>query len=199
MDTEIPVSFPAGQLSSSIVRPEAVGRQILKGNVSPVHHTAQKEQFSIAYVRAVAAVAGYSVYVPSVDNESIDLGVSSGDIGRVQSPRLELQVKCTAVASLDEDSLRFEVKKKNYDDLRHPNLLVPRILVVVIVPEKLSDWSIHTEEALILRRCAYWVSMLGHPALSNNSSVTIGMPRRQVFSQHSLRHIMSLIAEGGKP
>jgi hypothetical protein len=164
-----------------------------------MHHTAQKEQFSIAYVRAVAALAGYSVYVPSVDNESVDIGISSGDDGKVRSPRLELQVKCTAMASLGEDILRFEVKKKNYDDLRHTNLLVPRALIVVVVPERLSDWSVHTEEALVLRRCGYWVSIFGHPSCTNSRSVTLSIPRRQIFSPFSLRYVMSLIAEGGRP
>ena len=28
----------------------------------------QKEQFSISYIRAIAAVAGYSLYRPEVDN-----------------------------------------------------------------------------------------------------------------------------------
>lgn len=164
-----------------------------------MHSTAQKEQFSVAYVRAVAATAGYSVYMPSVDNESVDLGISSDETGKVRSPRVELQIKCTAVASLKENSLRFAVKAKNYDDLRMPNLLVPRILVVVVVPEKPSDWSVHTEKALVLKRCGYWVSILGHPARPNSRSVTISLPRHQIFSIASLRCIMSLIGQGGRP
>jgi hypothetical protein len=36
----------------------------------------QKQQFSIAYVRAVAAVAGYNVYKQEVDDESVDLGIA---------------------------------------------------------------------------------------------------------------------------
>jgi hypothetical protein len=169
------------------------------GTICKMHHTAQKEQFSLAYVSAVAAVAGYAVYSPSVDDESVDLGVSAAGIGKVRSPRLELQVKCTSASSLDGSVLRYEIKKKNYDDLRHTNLLVPRILVVVTVPERISDWSLHTEEALVLRRCGYWVSILGHPTRANSRSVTLSLPRRQVFSPTSLRDIMSLISEGGKP
>ena len=33
---------------------------------------AMKEQFSKAYVRAVAAVAGFSGYEPEVDDDSVD-------------------------------------------------------------------------------------------------------------------------------
>jgi hypothetical protein len=35
----------------------------------------QKEQFSITYVRAIAAVSGYSIYRPEIDNDSVDLGI----------------------------------------------------------------------------------------------------------------------------
>jgi hypothetical protein len=37
---------------------------------------AQKEQFSRAYVFAVAAVAGYATYTPSVDDDSFDLWIA---------------------------------------------------------------------------------------------------------------------------
>lgn len=36
----------------------------------------RKEQFSRAYVLAVAAAAGYAWYQPSVDDDSIDLGLA---------------------------------------------------------------------------------------------------------------------------
>ncbi|MCL6543278.1 MAG: DUF4365 domain-containing protein [Roseiflexus sp.] len=36
----------------------------------------QKEQFSIAWVRAVVSVAGYAVYHPEVDDDSVDLGIA---------------------------------------------------------------------------------------------------------------------------
>ncbi|MDF5720166.1 MAG: hypothetical protein PUP91_06680 [Rhizonema sp. PD37] len=51
----------------------------------------QKEQFSITYIRTIAAVAGYSLYRPEVDNDSVDLGiVSRGGTGKILSPRLEI-------------------------------------------------------------------------------------------------------------
>ncbi|MEH2286880.1 hypothetical protein [Nostoc sp.] len=49
----------------------------------------QKEQFSISYIRAIAAVAGYSLYRPEVDNDSVNLGiVCRGGTGKILSPRL---------------------------------------------------------------------------------------------------------------
>jgi hypothetical protein len=38
-----------------------------------------------------SAVAGYSLYRPEVDDDSVDLGIASrGNIGSIRSPRLEL-------------------------------------------------------------------------------------------------------------
>ena len=54
----------------------------------------QKEQFSIGYVRAVAAVAGANTYKPEADDDSVDLGFCTRLAGiRPQRPRLEEQLK----------------------------------------------------------------------------------------------------------
>src|SRR3954454_9711632 len=97
----------------------------------------RKEQFSHAYVRAVASVAGYTVYKPEVDDDSVDLGLAAKGRGdTIRSPRLEMQLKCTAQNVVRTAHVGFELNKKNYDDLRGSDLLVPRILVVVVVPEQ---------------------------------------------------------------
>ncbi|MEH1786699.1 MAG: DUF4365 domain-containing protein [Nostoc sp.] len=115
----------------------------------------QKEQFSITYIRAIAAVAGYSLYRPEVDNDSVDLGiVSRGGTGKILSPRLELQLKCTAREISNENYIKYPLNLKNYNELKI-NALVPRILVVVLIPEKITDWIKQTEDELCLRYCAY--------------------------------------------
>jgi hypothetical protein len=37
----------------------------------------QKEQFSSNFVRVVAAVAGYALYKPEVDEDSVDWGIAA--------------------------------------------------------------------------------------------------------------------------
>jgi len=63
----------------------------------PLHPTRQKEQFSIAFVRAIAAVSGYNITRCEVDDDSIDLGLKgSRREGSIRNaPCLDLQVKCT--------------------------------------------------------------------------------------------------------
>ncbi len=159
----------------------------------------QREQFSIAYVRAVAAVAGYSVDSPSVDHDSIDMGIAArGGSGTYRSPRIELQLKCSSAAEVGEKSIAFPLKIKNYNDLR-AKTLVPRILVVVIVPDELDDWLTHTEEELVLRRCGYWISIRCKPDTTSTRSVTVHLPREQLFNPEQLGAMLERISVGDMP
>ena len=159
----------------------------------------QKEQFSITYIRAIAAVAGYSLYRPEIDNDSVDLGIlSRGGTGKIFSPRLELQLKCTARDVLEKNSIKYPLIIKNYHDLRI-NSLVPRILVIVLVPEKVTDWIKQTEEELCLRYCAYWISLRGMPDTTNTTNVTIEIPRSNQFTPDALQTIIQRISFGDLP
>ena len=161
---------------------------------------AQKEQFSVAYVRAVAAVAGYNTGRLDVDDDSVDLTLAErGGRGTIRSPRLDLQLKCTEQAVLRPDRLAFELGLKNYDDLRPTDLATPRILVVVLVPADVDEWLDHSEQQLALRRCGYWVSLRGRSETPNAASVTIDIPRHQVFTPQAVTNLMATVGNGGAP
>ena len=160
----------------------------------------QKEQFSFAYVRAIAATAGFSVSEPSVDDDSIDLVIASREVSSIHSrPRLELQVKCTAGEVLTDDHFKYPLKRKNYDDLRDPNVCIPRILVVVRVPNALDEWAVATDEELALRRCGYWCSLRGMDYSENATRVSVSVPRNHRFTVEGLRAIMDCILQGEQP
>lgn len=153
----------------------------------------QKEQFSIAYVQAVVAASGYNVYRMSVDEDSIDLGVAAtGNLNLPRSPKLDLQLKCTAKDILHDGALHFPLEMKNYNDLRADSL-VPRLLVVLLVPEDVLNWLAQSEDELIMRRCCYWLSLRAAPAVDNTATVTVRVPRAQVFSPDALQGIMEKI------
>ncbi len=160
----------------------------------------QKEQFSFAYVRAVAAAAGYAVSEPSVDDDSIDLQIASRSLtGCVKRPRLELQVKSTADLALDDESFAFPLKIKNYNDLRDPDVLVPRILVVVRVPDDIAEWTEATDNELLVRRCGYWATLRGAPATANQHTVSVDLHRANRLSRDALMDIMTRISQGDAP
>ena len=153
----------------------------------------QKERFSLAYISAVAAHAGYQVIDGQpIDKDSID-GEIVSDVGR--SPRIEFQAKATAQDVLSEDVLRFPLSIKNYEDLRR-EVRVPRLLIVVLLPPRQEDWLVHSEEELRLRHCAYWLSLAGWAPTTNTSSVTVPIPRTQVLNTDQLRILMECADRG---
>lgn len=160
----------------------------------------QKEQFSFAYARAVAAVAQVVVSEPTVDDDSVDLSFKKkGGGGAVRSPQLDVQVKCTESANIRADHIAYPLKLKNYDELRPTNLLVPRILIVVTVPDDLVDWLNHSEQELAMRKCGYWVSLRGMAATANQTNVTVHLPRANQFTVAQLAQIMQRIGNGQTP
>jgi len=149
----------------------------------------KKEQLSIAYVRAVAAAAGFSCTRPDVDDDSVDIIIScSGSYGEetlIRSPRIELQAKATADELSPEDTvIKYSLPIKNYEDLRGITL-IPRILVVMLVPDQPESWIEQSEEHMLLRHCAYWVSLKGKPETENRSRITVDIPRSQIFNMKS--------------
>lgn len=158
----------------------------------------KKEQLSIAYIRAVAAAAGFSCTKPDVDDDSVDIMISCsgtfGDNALMRSPRIEVQAKATAAELRPEsESVKFSLPVKNYEDLRGITL-VPRILVVMLVPEEVNTWIEQNENHLIVRRCAYWISLQGRPETDNVSAITIDIPRHQTFNVASVQSLMERVA-----
>ncbi|MEG4235004.1 DUF4365 domain-containing protein [Microcoleus sp. Pol11C3] len=160
----------------------------------------QKEQFSNIYLQAVTTVAGYSVYTPSVDDDSVDWGVAAkGGTGRIRAPRLELQLKSTSRDIQDNHFIRYPLKLKNYDDLRMDDFAIPRILVVVLIPETPEDWLTQSETELCIRGCGYWISLRGKPKTQNTNAVSVPIPKTNQFTVATLQSIMERISQGVQP
>ena len=114
----------------------------------------QKQQLSVAYVHAVAARAGYASQVFHVDDDSIDVQLAARGMVHqhavLRSPRIDIQLKATSQPVLKESHLTFPLPVKNFNDLRQP-VLVPRILVVLLLPEDDGLWLVQSEDAMISR------------------------------------------------
>jgi len=157
-----------------------------------------REQLSYAYVHAVASRVGFGCDCPKMDRDSVDATLSAR--GRLTpesvllSPKIDVQLKATACPSLQDDSFSFRLKMKNYDDLRVESTHLPRLLVVLTLPEDAGQWLKHTEDALILRRCAYWHNLKGAPA-SNGKTQTVRISRYNLFSPEALRFLMIRVSQ----
>lgn len=157
----------------------------------------QKQQLSVAYVHAVAARAGYSCQVTPIDDDSIDVQIACRGWVNQQSvsrsPKIEVQLKATAHDIAGEDHIAFPLPVKNYNDLREKSL-VPRILVVLCLPQNDALWLVQTEEQMISRSCAYWVSLLNQPPRTNSSTVTVHLPRTQQLTVNNLTTLMAKVS-----
>ena len=161
----------------------------------------QKEQFSVAYLSVIVAAAGYNLYQPRVDNDSVDWEIATRRSEQLtRRPRVDVQLKCTARPSpFEGEAIRFPLKLKNYEDLRDDLMMVPRILVVILVPQEARHWVEQSEEELALRHCGYWVSLRGLPLTGNRGTVTVPVPRSQQFTVEALQAMMKRVNDGGMP
>lgn len=138
------------------------------------------------YVSAIAARAGYTVSKPNLDRDSVDLTISAGGHSR---PKLDLQLKGTINLDPTADPMPFSLKVKNYNDLRVATQ-TPRILVVVRLPREPERWLSVSSEELILRHCAYWVSLRDEPETDVKTAKTVYIPADNRLDIESLRALM---------
>ncbi len=146
----------------------------------------QKARFSLAYIEAVASHAGFHVDEPKVDYDSVD-GTLAGDFGR--RPRIEFQAKATARDVVRGQNIHFPLSVKNYNDLRE-DVINPRVLIVLIMPDSLDEWLAQTRDELCLRYCAYYLDLKKWEETSNTSNITVPVPTENVFSSDRLISMM---------
>jgi Domain of unknown function (DUF4365) len=65
-----------------------------------------------------------------------------------------------------------------------------RLLVLVVFPGDETLWTSQSEEQLLIRGCAYWLSLQGHPAAENKRTVRLNIPRSNVFSVEGVSTLM---------
>jgi len=158
--------------------------------------TTQQEGFGDAFLLAVAGVAGCATSLRRPDDDSIDWTLSCRLPLR---PKLDVQMKTTTTTDENGDTIQYPLKVKNYNDLIITNILVPRILVLVLLPPRIEEWLTASPTELILRRCGYWTSLRGRPTSDNEYTVTVAIPRANMFTVEALRGMMAQINEGGAP
>jgi hypothetical protein len=164
------------------------------------HQSWQQEEFSRAYVQAVASVAGYATQRHDVDQDGVDLTVHvHGGSGTVRSPRLDVQIKTKTSGKPQRFPWPFAIEVDHYEKLRATDYLVPRILLVVAMPKLVTEWSSISHQQLVLRHCAYWLSLRGWPSTTNKDNITIHLEKKQRFSPGELDKIMTCIGKGELP
>jgi len=163
----------------------------------------RREEISKAYVAAVAARCGYKLGTWSQDDDCLDITIGAAGVlgkGTLASPKLDIQLKASSDQSHDrEHHIAWQLLKSHYDILRADSC-IPRILVVVMLPEDLGQSVEHSADQLILRRCGYWCSLKGNPDIEGEQqSTVVEVPRCNMFSPEALRELMEQIGRGEEP
>jgi hypothetical protein len=159
----------------------------------------RQEALCRAYIHAVAGHCGLTCSFRDFDY-GIDMTVHHIKVveGRRSETgyRLDIQAKASTSAMLTADSVVHDLETRAYNDLREEAGDVPRILVLLSMPDAEGEWLGFEEGGLLLRRCAYWVSLRGRPPTSNTDSVRITIPRVNVFSPAGLAALMVKVRVG---
>ena len=158
----------------------------------------RQEALSRAYIHAVAARCGMTVAMSNPDYR-IDMTLNEIILvnGRLAESgfKLDIQARSTTLAGISENEVRYDLDIPSYDVLRWPMSPIPRFLVLLVLPKDETAWSSQSEEELILRRCAYWLSLEGLPSVQNRRSIRLSIPRQNVFSpevvQQRIRYLKS--------
>jgi hypothetical protein len=161
----------------------------------------RQEALCRAYVQAIAALAGMSSAKPDPDY-GIDLLLRNveqrGPRHLDSRAQLDLQLRSTTRANVSEKIVSYDLDVQTYDYLRAKSL-IRCLLVVLVLPDEETLWLSQSPDELIVRHCAYWISLRGVKRITATSSVRISIPRVQVFSVQAVRAIMDRLQRGEEP
>jgi hypothetical protein len=161
----------------------------------------RQEALSRAYVRAVAAKAGV-ICVETVQDLGIDLFLRAverhGSSYRDTGPQIDVQLKSTTRADVREAEIAYDLEVRAYELLRMNVPGCPRLLVVLVLPDDVAQWLSQSPDELILRRCAYWLSLRGAGPTPNQTTIRLAIPPANVFSVEAVQEMMKTLKAGGE-
>lgn len=166
-----------------------------------------EEELSLAYLHAVCARAGVTCIKAerALDNDGIDAILKArfpaARYPQMEDVYLEVQMKATKKQPAD-DGVKLSYwldSTQRYEVLRRESRQLARVLVVLFLPDNADDWLVHSEEELVLRRCAYWASLRGAMATTNATGTTVKLPKVQCWSPANLQTLMTDLSTGRIP
>lgn len=176
-------------------------------SMKPLSSANVESELSYAYLHAVASAAGVSCQIAGrhEDAAGVDAKLAawgpfpSG--GKRREVDLKVQLKATMQVPPEVgDAFSYCLSGiPRYDDLRSEAVSTPRILVVLFLPPMASEWITHTDCALSLHKCAYWVSLRGAKASTNKTAQTVYLPKKQRFDGAGLLALLSRLSRNDIP
>lgn len=153
-----------------------------------------KEQFNIAFVRAISAQAGFSCEQnhPDINSEDIVILGEGFNSSGVENPRIAFQLKATSQKlSKSSHTLKYRLKKKNYNDLIKTNVINPRYLAVMLLPSIRAQWMEHGFMSSTIRRECFWISLQGREKITDQETITIEIPLKNKLNASVIRDLLN--------
>ncbi|MFJ8965003.1 DUF4365 domain-containing protein [Lentzea sp. NPDC102401] len=162
--------------------------------------TARQEQFSLAFVRMIAAAAGCSIKSHETDYDGVDITIaSSTEYETYYCPQFELQLKCTTQHDRLRDAhFTWKMERDPFLKLTHGKRYNEAFLGVLVVPRDDEPLVRLNEEGLLSSSRMYWehARLLGDIS-DGATSKTVHLPRTNLFDVESLQSTMQRVGEGG--
>lgn len=161
-----------------------------------------KEGLSRAFIMAVAHRAGLNCTL-----REFDYGIDGSfrDVKIVGNRRIEsgfsidFQAKASESCTVETDAVVYDLEAKSHRDLVDASVGCPRILIVLALPTDKTKWLEVGSDALMLRQSAWWLSLRGMPATTNEQKKRVRIPRPQVFDVEAVRAMVERVRTGGLP
>ncbi len=127
----------------------------------------RKEALGQAYLRAVVAMAGYNLGKSEFDycfDGTIKDVVTRDGRYYENGIGINFQLKSSSDVFFQNGNVVYDLECKNYNDLVPESTMLPKILVLFVLPTDESDWLNVSTQCLTMKRCAWWCSLEGLPA-----------------------------------
>ena len=147
-----------------------------------------KEQLSVAYIHAVTARVGYELDIKSVDYRGIDGVIENPALSGVN--RVDFQLKSSTDYEIRETEIAYDLRVENYNRLVQEKD-IPRVLILFIMPKDDAEWLIQNPDELCLRKCAYWLSLMGEAPSTNTSQKRVSIPKANIFDVNGLPNLFA--------
>lgn len=164
-----------------------------------------ESELSYAYIHAVAAAAGMGCKVGGRhdDNHGVDAHITAWlepEENALVEVDFKIQLKAT-IAEPQDNEMAFSYRlqgKRRYDSLREAGYSVPHLLAVLFLPRENDEWLGHSADELVLKRCAYWESLVEAPEIATDS-VLVWLPKAHVLSPQGLLALARRLAKRDIP
>lgn len=161
--------------------------------------TEHQGNFGESFVRVLASAAGLTVAKEDLDTRGIDLTIGhKGKLGLRRHPNIDVQVKSWSqrIARERGGCWQYHLRTKHFNQLAGTDFMVPRFLVLVIVPDDWHDYAAHTPAVAQLKHAAYWTSLRdrAESELDPDGKVAVDVPVQNLLTVDSLHALMTSAA-----